>query len=461
MALTEIYIDPTLGSDHEGASFTDGSFANATLTLSRTGAFVGAASLDKFFLTDNGSGEVTPGMYTIDAVTDAHNVVLVEDIRSGANDPTDVVLTQGTGLSDAAAYATLQHAFNDTVQGAGGDRFNLKVGSEVNVLGGPLDLSTYTVPTVTQPLVIQGYASAAGDGDWDAQTGIGQIDGANSQLFDLTTLDFITLRHLEIYNRAGAGYGALLRIDQDCHIIECEIHTHSGTGGMVVVGVRSVVRRCHLHDVDSAILCLTPSSGGVVIEGCYFDLGNNCTYAIISNQNNTTISRNVFRLAGDVNGILLAIGSGSRVVENDVFSNGSGTRVGIDVEQNDSSILNNVVEGFTSGIVLDTDIIAEFGGNHCYNNTTNYTVTVPVLVDYGDNEDRSSGDSPFTNAAAQNFTPLDKGNMKEQAWPPSIVAADGNLTAVNKRWKGAIEPAEPAGGGGLLIHPGMGGGFRG
>ena len=127
--------------------------------------------------------------------------------------------------------------------------------------------------------------------------------------------------------------------------------------------------------------------------------------------------------------------------------------------------MNNIVEGFSDtggvGIEKTTGLLAELGGNHCFNNTANYNVTVPVIIDYGDNEDLSGG-SPFTNASGQDFTPVDVGNMKQGAFPPSIISGDAALTAAMKMWKGALEPLEPTGGGGgLLVHPGTSGGARG
>src|SRR5574343_1022213 len=102
MAIGHSYVDFAAGNDYAGASFTDGAWDNATLTLTKAGAF-GASKVGHWlYVDDNGSGEVTTGYYRITSIAGApDDVVLHADIRSGANDPTDVVCTQATGAIGA------------------------------------------------------------------------------------------------------------------------------------------------------------------------------------------------------------------------------------------------------------------------------------------------------------------------------------------------------------------------
>ena len=159
-ALTETYIDPAVagGNDFGGAAFVDGSFANATNTLTKIGAFPAATNIagDKIYLTDNGSAEVTPGLYTIVTRTSDDAIVLSADIRSGGNDPSDVVCVQHDGTVNLE-WATIQHALNFTTQdGANGDRFNVMNGTD-DVLAAALDTSTYGAATRDIPLIIALY----------------------------------------------------------------------------------------------------------------------------------------------------------------------------------------------------------------------------------------------------------------------------------------------------------------
>lgn len=85
-----------LGAD----TFTDGSWANATKTLTKVAAFGGTSVGDKHILADNGSGEVASGVYIVATVPDADSVTYEQDIRSGTPDPTDVVWNDGVGVID-------------------------------------------------------------------------------------------------------------------------------------------------------------------------------------------------------------------------------------------------------------------------------------------------------------------------------------------------------------------------
>ena len=60
MALTQYYVDWAAGNDYIGASFTDGAFTVADMTLTKAGAFAAASPDHWLWLDDNGSGNVTP-----------------------------------------------------------------------------------------------------------------------------------------------------------------------------------------------------------------------------------------------------------------------------------------------------------------------------------------------------------------------------------------------------------------
>lgn len=383
----------------------------------------------------------------------------------------DPSIAGDSGAGSAAdPYGDFQHcADQEAFDTTNGTRISVTVGDgTAEILAAALDLATNFFnlggPSATAPFIIQGCKNesplVAGDGDWTTQAGIGRIDCNNSKLFAVDQNDFITLRHLEIFNRAGAGYTYLMYLGDDCYIKECELHTHSGTLDMCRLGLRGSVRRCHFHNVLSSENCLRLGTGGMA-EANYINLPANALTALKLTSSSGTAQRNIIRVAGGVKGIELN-GSGSRALSNSIWSNASSGQ-GIWGVAPNAEILNNVVEGFTGGTGIEktTGTIAEFGGNHCYNNGTNYNVIVLVITNYGDNEDLS-GSSPFANAGSEDMTPQDVGNMKEGAWPPLIIAGDAALTAVMKMWKGALEPAEPAGGGGgLLVHPGTSGGARG
>lgn len=360
-------------------------------------------------------------------------------------------------------YGDLQYCLTSAVfDTTNGTRINIKSGT-AEILAATLNLATNFIaaggPSGTAPLVFQGYTSAAGDGSWSAQTGIGGIDGNNKAIFP-SGLDYTTLRHMELFGRAGAGYAMLAELDDYCAIIECEIHTHSGTSYMVYIDTGSVVERCHFHTLSANTDAIYTGFGGgaVDVDDCYFNLSQGNA---ISLRGMCKAKNNIIRLSGAATGINLG-STDAKAIGNSIWSN-AGTGKGIRGTGPFCSVINNVVEGFSGaggvGIEKTSGVLQRYGGNHCYNNTANYNVSVTNIVDLGDNEDLS-GSSPFTNASSQNFTPLDVGNMKEKAWPPSIESGDAILTADLYRWKGAVEPTG-GGGGGMLVHPGTNGGARG
>ena len=103
----------------------DGAFANATLTLTKAGAFletvcdVGTI----LYLHDNGSDEVEPGYYTIVERTSDDAVVLDRDLRPNPGaappppDPTDVVVFLGQLATFAAIHLQRQTRWKELVLG--------------------------------------------------------------------------------------------------------------------------------------------------------------------------------------------------------------------------------------------------------------------------------------------------------------------------------------------------------
>lgn len=392
-APTETYIDPaegaTNGNDHGGASFTDGSFANATNTLTKVGAFPAATCQagDKIYLDDNGSGEVSAGLYTIQTRTDDDNVVLTADIRSGAPDPTDVRCDQHTGTS-ALPWATIQHALDFTTRdAANGDRFNIKAGTD-DVLTAVLSLATYGAPTAAAPAIFQGYTATAGDG------GIGGVDcgGANGMFGSQSD---VQLHYLHVHN---GGASTLAPLTDRAVVTHCEFDDTTGHG--ITVENAGYVAFCHFHNIGNI---------GVQARGrvfyCVFENGtNDFVDAIQTDSTGCDCIGNIITIDGTSNGI--DINHGIQCWGNSIYSNG-GTGHGIDIAAvTMSALLNNIIEGFSgvSGVGINTVAGTElymYGHNAIYNCATNYNHAGATIVDLGNNE--TLGASPFTNPGAGNF----------------------------------------------------------
>lgn len=447
-APTETYIDPASGAangnDHGGTGFVDGSFANATLTLTKIGAFpIGTCRADdKLYLDDNGSGEVTPGLYTISARTDDNNVVLTADIRSGGNDPTDVRCDNHTGAI-GLPWATVQHALKFvTRDAANGDRFNVKAGADDVLVSASLDFSTYGTPTALVPWICQGFTAAAGDG------GIGGISGAGSfSIVDGDALDYLAFFDMHLHN---SGVADVFSIDNSNTFVNCEIDNTTGYG--LDLDNTCTVLNCHIHNCDGVkvlassrvIFCTIESGASPIVTGIH--LSGTGSAALFNVINMTTGT-----------GIALG-GQGQFAAGNSIYST-AGTGVGINAAASAQmvTITSNIVEGFSGiggdGIVLAAGaILALYGHNAFYSNTTNLTDNSDaILIDLTANDINPLNASAFIDAANDDFRikpTVQALGYPEDDYPSLAVRSYMDMGALQRKSQ-------------MLVHLGMSGGARG
>ncbi len=397
-APTDTFIDPAdgaaAGNDHGGNAFVDGSFANATNTLTRVGAFTAATTQagDKIYLDDNGSGEVAAGLYTISVRTDDDNIVLTADIRSGAPDPTDVRCDQHTGAV-GLPWATVQHALDFvTRDAANGDRFNVKNGTD-DVLAAALDFSTYGTPTAAAPWILQGYSAAAEDG------GIGGVSGGGAVgIVGGDALDFLYFIDMHLHN---TGANDIISIDNNNAFINCEIDNTT----LLALDLDSscIVINCYIHNCDGIVI----TTGGVIAYNTFEHITNQFTFAIQAVGPGSMILFNVIDMALGVG--ILVNQDYIVVLFNSIYST-AGTGAGIRVPANSQGaiVMNNICEGFSGVGGIGIEIVAgaklaQYGFNAFFNNTTNLSNGGDLFVDLSAN-DQVLGASPFTNAAADDFT---------------------------------------------------------
>lgn len=368
--------------------------------------------------------------------------------------PTEIYVDPSIAANSGAGtigdpYGDLQYALDSVTRDAtNGDRFNIKAGTD-EILSAALSLTTYGTPALGAPLIFQGYTSAAGDG------GIGGISGNGSVGVISTNLNYINFRHLHLHNCGSAdivGGG----IDFGS-VIECELDTTDGNG--INHGEAMLVMRNHFHNIALYGVAFTSNSDGAGILWNYFkDETKKFERAIGVWSNRVTIIGNIISLNSTAGyGI---VGSG-QISGNSVYNAAAGTNIGIwmlTAATRQSAVLaNNLVEGWSGagGRGLQVDAGSDtgaYGFNALYNNATASTISAD-FIDLGDNE--TPGSSPFAKSGSDTFAnrfvyfaPLDVGNVWGGAYP-----SGSNLD------KGAVQHASAAGG--LLTHPGMGGGFRG
>jgi len=362
----------------------------------------------------------------------------------------------GTGTG-ASAYLTIQYALDDIgtthgADGTNGDKLNLKGTFNES----SLSLTTYgRSPTGTAQLTFQGYGSTAEDGTRAT------IDGGTGSIMASTTEDFIGWVDLNLLNdgsslilqgdngwnfynckfyRDGTPTAALLECDTTCNLINCLFQ--DGAGHMVSTEA-STIHGCMF--IDRVDYTATPTSllnhdanAGMRCSFCLFVINGSATATVgYTNQRaNATVEHCSFWANGGTGKGLWGVAGGS----------------------NNQHIFGNLFEGFSGaggiGYSRAGNVYGFIEGNAAYNCTSEYgSNTGEGFFTDRDNEVLSA--SPFVDAANGDFSPVDTGNVK---YGTPLQFAGGHT---NWLWKGAIQPEEPAGGGGMIVHPGMGGGTRG
>ena len=344
-------------------------------------------------------------------------------------------------------YGDVQYALDTiTRDSTNGDRINIKSGTD-EVLGASLSLSTYGTPSVGAPLILQGYDSSAGDGDWDAGTGIGGISGNGSYtMFASSNLDYIWLRHLHCHN---TGSSAIIDLDNNIRIYECEFNNTTGNG--VDIDASSTIVNCKLHDIGNVGIRLYNATNAAAVGNYLTNGTKSFSTAIYTGNQHNRVERNIVSVDGSSDGISLA-GIVDTCANNTVYSssaNGTGIQI---ISNNDYAIVlkSNYVEGFNIGI--DTSAISTYSlpvltNNAVYGANTNYDTTGEAVLVEDDNESLSSsgidksGADTFANRATY-FAPADEGNMRGGSYPTNL-----------RLDKGAVQHADPAAGaaGGFII----------
>jgi len=332
-------------------------------------------------------------------------------------------------------YGDLQYALNQvTRDSTNGDQFNIKAGTD-EVLGAALDLSTYGTPAGNAPLVFRGYTSAANDG------GIGGVSGDGSySIIDSSTLDYISFIACHLHN---SGAAKILELDDYCNILDCEIDNTSGGG--VKLGNYGRIANNHIHNIGG----VGAVGGSCFFAFNYFKNGTNDFTSALQLAAEAQAIGNIFSLDGASNGIeatsLRWICNGNSILS------AAGTGTGIVLSGSDAwqgVLLNNCVEGFSGAggkginFASNTYPLALYGHNAVYNCTTKYSGLGDVILNLGDNEELTA--TPFAKSGADTFAnrftyfaPADTGNVQGGAYPSGC-----------RLDKGAVQHADPAGGGG-------------
>jgi len=319
----------------------------------------------------------------------------------------------GTG-SIGDPYGDLEFALESVTPNANGDRINIKAGTD-EVLEFALDIVVdYGTPTLTAPLIFQGYTTAAGD------NGKGGISGGGSvSITNLVTLDFVHFIDLHLHNCGSAN---IVGLDNDCSVLRCELNNTSGAG--IDVDDRCLIMGNYLHDIgDNGIF----AGSGSLISSNFLENGTKTFNRAIRAGQGACVYRNIISVGSNTDGINIS-GNSCNVINNSVWSN-AGTGQGI-VANNTRmalAVLNNLVEGFsgTGGVGFEFSgagtAVGVYAGNSAFDNATEFGAPNDFTLDDwkgAGNETLSA--SPFTDAAAGDFNPIDTGAVKEGSLPDTF-----------------------------------------
>lgn len=346
-------------------------------------------------------------------------------------DPTSGSDSTGDGLSDATAWATVQHALNNITRNTShGDRINIKAGS-ADTISTPWSLTTYGSPASGAPLIFQGYTSTASDG------GVAVID-LNAAASTLWTPagNCVSFVDLEIHN--GLGTGPLLQLNQYSSAVRCYVHGNNQEGIKATSSYVSVIG-CRIEDVGSSgYSALSSTSPGFRVMGCYIKQGGARTmdWGIFTSAQYGLFCHNIISVDSTSGGIFVSGGSAwnNTCFGNTIFSNG-GSGAGIAITNINATIVsffaNNYIEGFsaTGGKGIDQSTGSSSGwfvviNNAFYNCATNYVRSSEHGL-WVDEESLSSsgiaksGSDTYANRLTY-FAPVSSGTMLDGGWPEDV-----------------------------------------
>lgn len=354
-------------------------------------------------------------------------------------DPT-VASDGGAGTSGSpwtrADGNVLQYALdNITRDTTNGDRINVKSGTPHTGMTATISYATYGAPDANEPLIVQGYTSSANDG------GVGSLH-MNSLRSFASFMNYVSFVNISF---------DLARVDLGGHgqACNCTIENVS-SGTALTVRASALASGCEIYVSGAAIGVDISAGSSAKLQNSYIELADSASGKGIDVQSfANSVERCIVKM-GTGSAVGIDVGSYTVTVSNcSIYSNG-GTGSGIECTfslRRTVLINNNLIEGFSGtgghGIKLAASTEnATIVGNAVYNCDTAYD-THDEWVMQGSNETLSA--SPFTDAANDDFTPVDTGNVLS---PEFFATVNGNTILASK---GAVAPASGGSGSTVIV----------
>lgn len=424
---------PANGSKNSGGSngsTTDAVAVGTGVITSVTASFTSAIVGNIIYL-QGGTGSLTAGWYQVITYTSATSITVDRNVATGTGITMNIggcLATPGqaaalmtvVGMQAWIKYSTT--AFNLTTSTAGS--------------GGPLSVTV----TTSAPIQINGYDQTRGDYTGNRPTigwaSVSAPGGATAIIAASGTGQLIVNNLLLDGNNKNNVIGINgSRVQAWGSIIQ----NFKGTGGIGIEGgniVGSAVDNCQINGCTTGINTIENVINSDIL---------NCTTAgtVIVNIKNTLIRSNTnginyqgmiaTRCTGDSN---------TNYTFNQAYPNNANLY--------ESCIISNTTGGGTKGIVLGVNDIVRTCA--FYNNALNYTASTGNVL----NPIQLTAD-PYVNRLGGDFRP----NNTAGGGALLRGASTGVFGQTDNQDIGAVQSTPSAGGGGMLVHPGMTGGVRG
>ena len=371
-----------------------------------------------------------------------------------------------TGTSTGSPWLTFAHAIDEiTRDDTNGDQINIKSSAaDTSMASGAVDLDDYGSPTQMAPLIIRGYNSAANDGGFGEFSG-GVASGAGTHdLFGSFTLGHVHFIDMDL-GKCGSDHDIFnstnpaktsgwsftrCRLGNNCD--NCVNLTR--IGGSQYGTIRFI--DCHFTGwTESAIRIYGRTA--TFVYGCVFSRdhsGTNGYYAIANNNgveyNRLHVINCIFQSTSSAATVSsnseIKVGKDPVVIRNCSFYNSGSACKHVVWSEDETRLtfMNNLVEGYdAAGAYIlyrsaGNPKLLEHGGNAGYDCTDWMHASYEAFKDWGDDETGSGnwlGASPFTDAAAGDFSPADTGNVHGGSRPSTFIKSGEALNLD----KGAIQ----------------------
>lgn len=326
-----------------------------------------------------------------------------------------IAADSGAG-SRADPYGDVEWAIEQTTFDAtNGTQVNIKAGTdeilaaELSVAMADTGTSIAWLPTEGAPCIFRGYTAETDDGGIGGLSGGGSVSVYNDPIFD-----YVCFIDLHCHD---TGAAVVLRFDNSGTVINCEIDNTTAAG--IEGDNNCTIINSYIHDIGGVGIDI---AGGNIQYNFFENGAKEMTVVIVhGGTQGLVIMRNIIKVSDDTRGI--TVSDNSIACFNSVWCDG-GTAEGFMITGARYGIMcaNNIAEGFSGAGGVGFNFshaqgrLTWYDGNVSYNNTQDYRAPGDKTI-FGLSDNEVLTESPFTDAANGDFSPVNTGNVKEGSLP--------------------------------------------